>query len=55
MPFYTVRVKMTQHLETQIEADNEEHAWKIAAETDGAEFSEIEGAEGWEIYDVEKE
>ncbi len=55
MATYKVKAKMTQYLETTIEADSEDEAWEIARETDGGDFSEIEDAGTWTVESVELE
>tara|TARA_X000001382_G_scaffold120717_1_gene102474 strand:- start:2192 stop:2383 length:192 start_codon:yes stop_codon:yes gene_type:complete len=50
---YRVVATSFTHLESEIEAENEDDAWEIAKETDGSEFSEIKDDRGdWLIYDV---
>jgi len=52
MKKYRVVATMHTHLECEIEAENMEDAWKIAKETDGAQFSEIGDNGDWYINDV---
>ena len=53
---FTVVAEMTVSLETEIEAETLQDAWKIAKETDGGDFIEVEKTADWHILSVvEKE
>jgi hypothetical protein len=55
MKKYRVIASMNEHLELEIEAKNEEDAWKIAQETDGSHFRKMEGGDFWidTIYEID--
>jgi hypothetical protein len=57
MKKYRVIASMQEHLELEIEAKNEDDAWKIAQETDGSHFSVIDGGDFWidTIYEIDEE
>ena len=53
---YRVVAQMIEFLECEIEAENMEDAWKIAKETDGAEFGKLDYGD-WsisEVYELEE-
>ena len=53
---FTVLAEMSVSLETEVEAETLQDAWKIAKDTDGSEFIEVEKAADWHICSVvEKE
>lgn len=54
MKTYEVTVAMTQYLRIKIEAENEDEARQIADDTDGSEFTEIDGATSWQIDSVDE-
>ena len=57
MKKYRVIAAMNEHLELEIEAENEDDAWKIAKETDGSEFSKLDYGDFWidTVYEIEEE
>jgi hypothetical protein len=56
MKKYKVIATYLSWCETEIEAENEEQAWEIALDTDGAEFEPVGGRfqelSDWHIEDV---
>lgn len=54
MPKFKVTATMYTDLETVIEAKNEEEAYQIAQQLDGAEFTEQPNSGDWQIGDVIK-
>lgn len=55
MKKFIAYASMTTILKIEIEANSEEEAWQIAKETDGGDFTEIEGAGSWHINRVDAE
>lgn len=52
MKTYKVKVAMTTYLETEIEAADQDQAWDIALNMDGADFTEVPYSGDWNVTDV---
>ena len=53
MKTYKVWAQQTTFLYAYVEAENEEQAWDLAQEKDGADFID-KGDGGWDIYNIEE-
>jgi len=55
MKKYRVIASMKEHLELEIEAKNEDDAWKMAQEKDGSEFSKMHYGDFWihTVYEID--
>jgi uncharacterized protein (UPF0212 family) len=54
MKNYIAKAEMCTYLKVTIQANSQEEAEKIAKDLCGSNFTEIEGAGNWEIYNVEE-